>query len=237
MTTPTSRRRDVRASTATAPAADEERGTQLSPALAKKREDGCRLLLLRYTSRARASGGWATPFEAPRHRACLPLARISATRRILSRNPMRGNPPARATLSLPFSHLPASARCLFPSRRRTQPYLRLSLSPRSSFLSQCARSYAKPPRSPSPPRRYPTLPHRVSSHQHTPLGPLTLPAEHPPARALPASSDPHGHDREPRPTESCRLSASQPSDSPPRHATPRVACVSLCIAFQKPARA
>lgn len=50
MTTPTSRRRDVRASTAAAPAADEERSARFSPVLAQEREDGCRLLLLRYTS-------------------------------------------------------------------------------------------------------------------------------------------------------------------------------------------
>lgn len=50
MTTPTSRRRDVRASTAAAPAADEERSARFSPVLVKEREDGCRLLLLHYTS-------------------------------------------------------------------------------------------------------------------------------------------------------------------------------------------
>ncbi|KYM96194.1 hypothetical protein ALC62_13246, partial [Cyphomyrmex costatus] len=75
--------------------------------------------------------------------------------------------------------------------------------------------------SPSPPLPY----HRVSNHQHPPRTPHPPPSTLP--RALPASSDPHGHDREPRPTESCRFSASQPSDSPPRHATSRAACVSL----------
>lgn len=68
MTTPTSRRRDVRASTATAPAADEERGAELSPALAKKRENGCRLLLLRYTGRVgnpvRATSAALSPSRA-----------------------------------------------------------------------------------------------------------------------------------------------------------------------------
>lgn len=56
------------------------------------------------------------------------------------------------------------------------------------------------------------------------LAPFSLPAGTLP-RVLPASSDPHGHDREPRPNESRRLSASQPSDSSLRHATPRAACL------------
>ncbi|KYN42417.1 hypothetical protein ALC56_03177, partial [Trachymyrmex septentrionalis] len=182
VTTPTSRRRDVRASTATAPAADEERGAQLSPAPSEGRErTGCRLLLLRYTS------GRQPPFELPLFGTrCLLLARISATRRILSRDPRH--------------------------------HLSLAVSP---FPSLDVRNLPPLPFTPSPPLPY----HRVSNHQHPPPRtpyppPSTLP------RALPASSDPHGHDREPRPTESCRFSASQPSDSPPRHAT-RAACVSL----------
>ncbi|KYM80614.1 hypothetical protein ALC53_08952, partial [Atta colombica] len=138
VTTPTSRRRDVRASTATAPAADEERGAQFSPALAKKRENGCRLLLLRYTS---------------------------------------GRQP-------PSNYL---GRAVFFSR--VSP-------PRGEF-------------SPATPR---------GNHSHNPLPRTPYPPPSTLPRALPASSDPHGHDREPRPTESCRFSASQPSDSPPRHA-------------------
>lgn len=189
MTTPTSRRRDVRASTATAPAADEERGAELSPALAKKRENGCRLLLLRYTGRVgnpvRTTSAALSPSRAYlRHEAnSLPQPHAVTT---------LSHPPA-LSLSLPF-------RRLHPPRN-----LALPLS-----------------RSPSPP---PLPYHRVFSHQHPPRTPYPPPSTLP--CALPASSDPHGHDREPRPTESCRLSASQPSDSPPRHATPRAACVSL----------
>ena len=48
MTTPTSRCRDVRASTAAAPAADEKRGARRSPALRWKRENRGRLLLFHY---------------------------------------------------------------------------------------------------------------------------------------------------------------------------------------------
>lgn len=66
------------------------------------------------------------------------------------------------------------------------------------------------------------------------LAPFSLPAGTHPC-ALPASSDPHGHDREPRPNESRRLSASQPSDSPPRHATPRAACVFEFV-FEQPVK-
>lgn len=196
MTTPTSRRRDVRASTATAPAADEERGAELSPALAKKRENGCRLLLLRYAGRVgnpvRATSAALSPSRAYlRHEAnSLPQPHAVTT----------------LAISLPFSHPPALSPSL-PFRRLHSPR---SLSPSPSLVLHRRRHYPTtgflatntPPRTPYPP-------------------PSTLPC------ALPASSDPHGHDREPRPTESCRLSASQPSDSPPRHATPRAACVSL----------
>lgn len=62
MTTPTSRRRDVRASTAAAPAADEERSARFSPVLVKEREDGCRLLLFGY-----ASGEHPLPLPSSSH--------------------------------------------------------------------------------------------------------------------------------------------------------------------------
>lgn len=144
MTTPTSRRRDVRASTATAPAADEERGAQLSPALAKKREDGCRLLLLRYTSDRQPPSyhlGYAVS-----------LTRVSPPRGEFSPATPRGNHPRDLFPSL------VHQRCLSPSRAVV--FIPLAVSP-SPSLNTVVRN---PPRSPSPPLPY----HRVSSHQHPP---------------------------------------------------------------------
>jgi len=202
VTTPTSRRRDVRASTATAPAADEERGAQFSPALAKKRENGCRLLLLRYTSGRQPPSNYLG-------RAVF-FSRVSPPRGEFSPATPRGNHPHDP---LPFSHPPALSLSLLFLRH----HLSLAVSPALPLFRR-----TKPP---SPPvhhrRHYPTI--GFPTINHPPRTPYPPPSTLP--RALPASSDPHGHDREPRPTESCRFSASQPSDSPPRHAA-RSVCFS-----------
>lgn len=144
MTTPTSRRRDVRASTATAPAADEERGAELSPALAKKRENGCRLLLLRYTG----SGG------QPRsnHLGCaISVSRVSPPRGEFSPATPRGNHP-RDLSSLLSSASVVSFPPVPPS-----PFP-LAVSPSPSLVLHRRH-------------RYPTTGFLATD---TPLGPLTL---------------------------------------------------------------
>lgn len=207
MTTPTSRRRDVRASTATAPAADEERGAQLSPALAKKREDGCRLLLLRYTS------GRQPPSN---HLGCaVSLSRVSPPRGEFSPATPRGNHPRDLFPSL------VHQRCLFPSR--TAVFIPLVVSPSLSLNGR-----TKPPVHHR--RHYPTT---EFSATNTPLGPLTLRRAPSRARYQPAAIPTATTESRDRP----RVVGSPPVSHPTRrHATPRRAQrVFLCIAFQKPA--
>jgi len=256
VTTPTSRRRDVRASTAAAPADDEERGARRSPALAKEREDGCRLLLLRY-----ASGGQPPRESTPRLR-CLPLARVSprggfslATPRgshprdLLPPSPIRRRgsgvslvptPPPR---SLPPS-LPSSSRSTvlshaLPPSLSVSVSLPLSLSPSLSLalarslslsLSFSLGTRASAPGSPSP-RRYPTT--GVSSNQ-PPLGPLAPCRAHPPARVTSQQRSPR-----PRPrAETDRESSAFRQSAIRLAATPRHAARSACVSaprFKKPA--
>jgi len=146
VTTPTSRRRDVRASTATAPAADEERGAQFSPALAKKRENGCRLLLLRYTSGRQPPSNY--------------LGRALSSSRAYLRHEANSLPQPHAvtTLTILFPSL-IHQRCLFLS------YSFVTISPSQSRPSPISTyETSLPSRSPSPPLPY----HRVSNHQPPP---------------------------------------------------------------------
>lgn len=206
MTTPTSRRRDVRASTATAPAADEKRGAQLSPVLAKKREDGCRLLLLRYTS------GGQPPSN---HLGCTVfLLRVSPLRGEFSPATPRGNHPRDLYPS------PIRQRYLFPFRTAVSIPLAISPSPSPDG------TYETPPVHHR--RHYPTtgLP-----STDTPLEPLTLRRAPSRARYQPAAIPTATTESRDRP----RVVGSPPVSYPTRrHATPRRAQrVFLCIAFQK----
>lgn len=72
MTTPTSRCRDVRASTAAAPAADEKRGARRSSALRWKRENRGRLLLFHYMEGRQPRASF--PSFAPRYLLSLSLS-------------------------------------------------------------------------------------------------------------------------------------------------------------------
>lgn len=201
MTTPTSRRRDVRASTATAPAADEERGAQFSPALAKKRENGCRLLLLRYTSGRQPPSNYLG-------RAVF-FSRVSPPRGEFSPATPRGN---HSHNPLPFSHPPA----LFLSLLFLRHHLSLAVSPFPSFdvrnLPPLPFTIAAT-----------TLPSGFQPST-TPLGPLTLRRAPSRARYQPAAIPTATTESRDRP----RVVGSPPVSHPTRrHATPRAACVSL----------
>lgn len=205
MTTPTSRRRDVRASTATAPAADEERGARLSSVLAKKRENGCRLLLLRYTSDG----------QPPSNH--LGLARSSS--RAYFRHEANSLPQPHAVTipprSLPFSRPLASSLSL--------PYRHLH-PPCSLALRLPRRLYETPPftiaATALPPGfQLPT----------PPLKPLTLRGEHPPARVTSQQRSPR-----PRPRAETNRELSALRQSAIRlAATPRHAARSVCFSASR----
>lgn len=144
MTTPTSRRRDVRASTATAPAADEERGAR---ALAGTSEEERERLPPVATS-LRGSGG--QPRSSHLGRA-VSFSRVSPPRGEFSpANPTRGNHPRDLFPSL------IRQRCLSPSRSAVS--IPLAVSPSPSLVLHRRH-------------RYPTTGFLATN---TPLGPLTL---------------------------------------------------------------